>query len=114
MLLTEIKKSLDLNPGNCLNMADLRVEIDQLDQKIVEMITLRQSYMDQAAHIKQHRDQVRDDIRVVDVIKKVSNHALKTGADPELLANLYRFMIEWSINYEMGQFDMLTKRDRAG
>ena len=114
MQLEEIKKLLNLKLDDCETMTELRGEIDQLDEKIVEMLALRKSYMDQAARIKQCRNQVRDDERVIDVIKKVSNHAIDKGADPELLSNLYRTMIEWSINYEFGQFDkMKNKEDSA-
>lgn len=113
MSISEIKTMFGLKEDACENMATLRVEIDQLDQKIVELLTVRQSYMDQAAHIKQDRNKVRDTARVEDVITKVSNHARKTGVNPELVAALYRMMIEWSINYEMGQFDTLKSNKKS-
>ena len=112
MSIPETKAMLGLKEEACENMAALRVEIDQLDQKIVELLTVRQSYMDQAAHIKQDRNKVRDNERVEDVIKKVSNHARETGGNPELVETLYRTMIEWSINYEMGQFDILKSNEK--
>lgn len=111
MPLEELKKTLGLKQDNCETMSELRVEIDMLDEVIVEMLALRKSYMDQAARIKQDRNQVRDDERVIDVIRKVSIHAVEKGADPELLSNIYRTMIEWSINYEFGQFDKLNENE---
>ena len=62
---------LGLRLDQCQTMPELRQEIDILDQKIVEMIAIRKSYMDQAAIIKKKRDQVRDEDRVEDVISKI-------------------------------------------
>ncbi len=107
MKLADIKKTLGLKTDDCQTMDELRIEIDKLDQKLVELIALRKSYMDQAARIKQDRNKVRDNDRVEDVIKKVSSYAREQGADPELVSVLYRTMIEWSINYEMKKFDEL-------
>lgn len=111
MQFEEIKKTLGLKQENCETMSELRVEIDTLDEMVVEMLALRKTYMDQAARIKQDRNQVRDDERVIDVIKKVSKHADKVGADPELISNLYRSMIEWSINYEFDRFDDIKENE---
>lgn len=110
MNIQKLKKILGLRTDNCQSMADLRDEIDLLDQKIVEMIAIRQTYMDQAAYIKKDRNLVRDDVRIEEVIGKISKHAEKTGCEPELVSNLYRTMIEWSINYEFVRFDELKNR----
>jgi len=109
----DIKNLLGLKSGECQTMEELRVEIDQLDQRIVDLIVLRQGYMDQAARIKRDRNKVRDNDRVEDVVSKVSSYAKEHGADPALVSELYRSMIEWSINYEMKKFDQL-KQDEQG
>ena len=109
MKLEKFVKILCLKQESCETIAELRVEIDTLDERIVEILALRKSYMDQAARIKKSRDQIRDSERVKDVIEKVSKHAKKTGVDPELLTNLYNTMIEWSINYEFGEFDKINE-----
>ena len=101
----EIKNIIGLKTENCQTMGELRAEIDLLDRTIVEMLSIRKSYMEQAADIKQSRDTVRDNDRVEEVVSKVTNHAIECGADPELVAGLYRTMIEWSINYEFNKFD---------
>ncbi|MEZ5756803.1 MAG: chorismate mutase [Emcibacteraceae bacterium] len=107
-MLKDLKNKLDLDPNQCQDMNELRGQIDRLDREIVELLALRKTYMNRAAELKKHRNLVRDDKRVVDVIKKVSEHASKNGADPKLVADLYRTMIEWSINYEFDQFDKIN------
>lgn len=103
----KIKKIIGLKTHKCQSMSELRAEIDLLDRTIVDMLSIRKTYMEQAADIKQNRDTVRDNDRVEEVVAKVTDHAIKSGADPELVAGLYRTMIEWSINYEFGKFDEL-------
>ncbi len=108
---SDFKNILGLKNTECDTMADLRNEIDRLDQVIVELIAIRKGYMDQAARIKQDRNTVRDNDRIEDVVSKVAQHAREKGADPELVSQLYRMMIEWSINYELGKFDQLKSEN---
>ncbi len=109
MTLEALKTILNLKLEPCDNMESLRKEIDQLDRKIVEMLSIRKGYMDQAARIKQNRNQVRDNERIEDVVGKVINHAKSVGTNEKLVEKLYRDMIEWSINYEYDRFDDIKK-----
>lgn len=105
MNIDEFRKLIGLKAEKCTSMPELRAEIDQLDRTIVNMLKIRQGFMEQAAGIKQSRETVRDNERVEDVMQKVTSHAKKIGAPPELIDELYRTMIEWSINYEFEKFD---------
>lgn len=99
------RKNIEYPARQCSSMDELREEIDQLDRVIVELLSIRQGFMEQAAGIKQDRNLVRDENRIEDVVAKVIAHAEKVGAHPELVEELYRQMIEWCINYEMDVFD---------
>lgn len=103
------RKNIEYSVTECANMPDLRGEIDKLDRIIVELLSVRQGFMEQAAHIKQDRSLVRDEARIEDVVAKAVAHANKVGAHPDLVEKLYRDMIEWCINYEMGVFDSLKQ-----
>ncbi len=109
MKLKNLFEIFGLKRQKCESMAELRIEIDTLDEAIVEILALRKSYMDQAARIKKNRNLIRDEERIKDVINKVTRHAKRTDVDPELLATVYKIMIEWSINYEFGEFDKINK-----
>ena len=109
MKLKNLFEIFGLKRHKCESMAELRIEIDTLDEAIVEILALRKSYMDQAASIKKNRNLIRDEERIKDVIEKVTRHAKRTDVDPELLATVYKIMIEWSINYEFGEFDKINK-----
>jgi isochorismate pyruvate lyase len=86
-------------------MAEVRAEIDPLDRAIVALLADRLHYIDEAARIKQSRDQVRDEARIADVLAKVEQEARRLGADPRVIAAAYRSLIEASISHEMDEFD---------
>jgi isochorismate pyruvate lyase len=91
-------------------MTEVRAEIDALDRAIVALMADRLHYIQEAARIKQSRDQVRDEARVADVLAKVRDEARRLGADPEVIAGAYRTLIEGSIAHELESFDRLRRR----
>ncbi|MDG1996135.1 MAG: chorismate mutase [Emcibacteraceae bacterium] len=113
MNVNELKNLIELKTEKCTSMPELRAEIDQLDRMVVNMLKVRQGYMEQAASIKHSREAVRDNDRVEDVVNKVSDHAKEVGVSSELVEELYRIMIEWSINYEFGKFDEIKSVDKT-
>ena len=88
----------------CTTMAAVREEIDALDRGIVGLLADRLHYIEEAARIKQRRDQVRDEARITDVLKKVEAEARRIGANASVLVETYRTLIEASIAYELKQF----------
>jgi len=94
----------------CANMEEVRAEIDALDREIVALLADRLHYIDEAAHLKQSRDQVRDEARIGDVLMKVEIESRRLGADPKVIAAAYRVLIEASIGHEFEAFDRLRGR----
>ncbi len=86
-------------------MADVRHEIDRLDQILVSLIAERQSFMDAAARIKGHRGLVRDEARIEDVMAKVTARALAEGLSLSIAEPVWRTMMDRCIAYEMAAFD---------
>lgn len=90
-------------------MAEVRAEIDALDRAIVALLADRLHYIDEAARIKQSRDQVRDEARIAEVLKKVEAEARRIGANAGVLMETYHTLIEASIAYELEQFERLRR-----
>jgi isochorismate pyruvate lyase len=93
----------------CTTMAEVRAEIDALDRGIVGLLADRLHYIEEAARIKRSRDQVRDEARIADVLKKVEAEARRIGANASVLMETYRTLIEASIAYELRQFDQMRR-----
>jgi isochorismate pyruvate lyase len=90
-------------------MAEVRAEIDALDRAIVALLADRLHYIDEAARLKQSRDQVRDEARIADVLAKVDAEASRRGADSTVILTAYRALIEASIAHEFDRFDRLWR-----
>lgn len=91
-------------------MAEVRAEIDALDRAIVALIADRLHYIDEAARIKQTRDEVRDEGRIADVLARVEAEARRLSANAGVLVDTYRTLIEKSIAHELEGFDRLSRR----
>ena len=94
---------------HCANMAEVRAEIDALDREIVALIADRLHYIAEAARLKQSREQVRDEARIADVLKKVEAETRRLGADPTVILASYRALIEASIAHEFDKFGQLKR-----
>lgn len=93
----------------CTTIEEVRSEIDRIDRRIVALISERLEYIGQAGHIKQNRADIRDPARVDNIITRVMTEAHRTGVNQNLVALIYRVMVEWCIVYELGVFDNRTR-----
>ena len=88
-------------PAECTTMAELRTEIDRLDEELVRLFAERAGYIDRAAEIKARADlPARIDERVEEVVRNVRRHAATHGLPPDLVEKLWRRLIDWSIARE--------------
>ena len=87
-----------------------RSEIDRLDDEIVSLLALRLSVIDRVAKIKAEKNiqpHLKD--RVDEVIKRNSEMANILGADADLVATLYKQIIENAIERETTYINSLNK-----
>jgi isochorismate pyruvate lyase len=90
-----------LKPADCTSMAEIRAEIDRLDQELVRLFADRAGYIDRAAEIKAEVDlPARIGSRVEEVVANVRRHAVAKGLPPDLVEKLWRRLIDWSIARE--------------
>jgi isochorismate pyruvate lyase len=97
-------------------MADVRKEIDALDDAIVELLAKRQRQIERAAAVKpQLGVPARVPERIDEVLARVLGAARREGLSSEVAKTLWTELIEWSIQYEkrlMG--DRAPKGDGKG
>lgn len=90
------------SPDNCSTMAELRVEIDEIDTTLIRLLALRTTYIDRAVDLKRIENlPARTTDRVAEVIAKVRQNAGQNNLDPDLAETLWRELIEWSIQREI-------------
>jgi isochorismate pyruvate lyase len=92
------------NPENCESMRDVRQAIDSLDEQLLTILGQRIKYIERAAQIKTSIDTIRDDERIDAIIAKRSAQAAEYGYSDEIVASLFRALIEYSVAHEMQVF----------
>lgn len=88
----------------CNTLQELRENIDVVDNQIVELIALRNSYIKQAAKFKQSVEEIKTDKRISDVIERVRLKAIELGVSPNLVNDLYVTMINEMLETEIAEF----------
>ena len=83
------------------SLPQARAQIDAIDGALIELIAVRQFYVDQAARFKRTVQDVQAPERVEEVIKKVRAAAAEQGTDPDLVESIYREMIQHFIRREL-------------
>ena len=87
--------------ANCTTMAEIRAEIDRVDEDLVRRFAERATYIDRASEIKATVNlPARIGSRVEEVVDNVRRHALTYGLPPDLVEKLWRRLIDWSIARE--------------
>jgi isochorismate pyruvate lyase len=82
-------------------MADVRREIDAIDDEIVALLAKRQRQIERAAKVKPSLGiPARVPERVDEVLARVLGAAHREGFSKPLAMDLWTAVIEWSINYE--------------
>jgi isochorismate pyruvate lyase len=88
-------------PADCITMAEIRAEIDRLDNDLVRLFAQRAGYIDRASEIKSTINlPARINPRVEEVVTNVRRHAITYGLPPDLVEKLWRRLIDWSIARE--------------
>ena len=82
-------------------MEHVRAEIDELDEKLIDLIAERFGYVDRAWQLKKNPEDATVPWRINEVIEKVRARAENRGIPPQLAEALWRQMIGWFIEYEM-------------
>jgi isochorismate pyruvate lyase len=90
-------------------MADVRYEVDRLDEILVSLLAERQSFMDAAARIKGPRHSVHDRDRIEDVVAKVISKSEAAGLSAAIAEPVWRTLIDRCIAYEFRAYDKLNE-----
>lgn len=94
----------------CDSLAEVRAHIDRLDSVLVPILAERADLVRQAAGFKPTRAAVVDHPRIEQIIAKVRDMAEANQADPLLLEQIYRAMIDAYIAFETRVWDK-TRQD---
>ena len=89
------------SPADCASMAEIRVEIDRLDNALMALFAERWAYIGRAAEIKKPAG-LKADIpaRVDEVRRNARENAEQAGLDPDFYEDIWARLIQHSIEHE--------------
>jgi len=88
----------------CNSLEEARIEIDKVDDKIVELIAMRNAYIKQIAHFKNSVEEVKSDERIADVISRARTKAIELNLSPNLINDIFIRMIDDMVESEIAEF----------
>lgn len=91
-------------PGDCVDMSEIRHEIDQIDQEIISLLGNRLEYVHAAATFKTSEASVRAADRVANMLSDRERWATESGLQPEPIRRLYVDLIEYFTEHELREW----------
>jgi len=92
-----------MNMKNCKTLEEARAEIDLVDEKIVELVALRNSYIKQIAQFKTTVEEVKSDDRIADVVSRARTKAIELDLSPNLINDMFVRMIDEMVETEISE-----------
>ena len=90
------------------NLEEIRVEIDKIDLKILELISKRKDLVTEVVKLKE-RDQIVDKKRIEEILRNLDFESEKKGLPKKLVQDLWKRMIKAFIKYEEENVDKKLK-----
>lgn len=87
----------------CNTLEEVRIEIDKLDSKLVELISERSHLIRQAAAFKNSVDEVKAEDRIDFILQKARNQAIELGISPNMISDLFTIMIDEMVETEISE-----------
>lgn len=88
---------------NCNTLEEARKEIDRVDEKIVELVALRNAYIKQIAQFKTSVEEVKSEERISDVISRARAKAIELDLSPNLINDIFIRMIDEMVETEIAE-----------
>jgi len=94
-----------MNMINCNTLEEAREQIDKVDEKIVELVALRNSYIKQIAQFKTSVEEVKSEERISDVISRARAKAIELDLSPNLINDMFIRMIDEMVETEIAELN---------
>ena len=87
------------------NIDELRNDINLLDDELLSLFDKRFNLIKEAVFLKSNFDELRDNERIEEIIKRIRGKSLTIDLSEDLIEDLWRYIIELSIKYETEIFN---------
>lgn len=88
-------------PNECLNMHDIRAEIDAIDHQIINAFAKRFAYVKVASKFKTSETSVKAPERLKSMLQQRRIWAEEQGLNPDVVEKLYQDLVNYFIQEEL-------------
>ena len=81
-----------------------RNKIDQLDQRIFNLIKKRTQIIRYMLSLKKFKNEIVDKKRNSEILKKIRNKSIKNGIDPKITRRIWKAMIWSYVDFQRRNF----------
>ena len=86
--------------NNNTELKKVRLEIDEIDSKIIKLIADRFKEIHKVTKLKDSHDQIIDHERITHILKTVQLKAKKNKIDPDIITRIWQIFIQEAIKLE--------------
>ena len=89
-----------MSPKNKKKLNVLRVKLDKLDNKLINVIKIRTNLVKEVVKLKEYKNEIVDKKRISVILKKIKKKSISKNIDPKITNRIWKNMIWSYINYE--------------
>ena len=93
-----------MSPKNKKKLLILRRKLDQVDNKLLNLLKIRSNYVVNVLSLKEFKKEIIDKKRIKIILKNVKIKSIKKGIDPKISHRIWKNMIYAFIDYEKRNF----------
>ena len=86
--------------NNITELKKVRKNIDEIDNKIIKLISDRFKEIHKVTKLKDSHDQIIDHERITNILKSVQSKAKKNKIDHEIITRIWQIFIQEAIKLE--------------
>ena len=86
--------------NNIIELKKVRKNIDEIDSKIIKLISDRFQEIHKVTKLKDNHDQIIDHERITHILKTVQTKAKKNKIDHEIVTRIWQIFIQEAIKLE--------------
>ena len=89
-----------MSPKNKKKLNLLRLKLDKLDNKLMNIIKIRTNLVKEVVKLKEYKNEIVDKKRISVILKKIKKKSISKNIDPKITNRIWKNMIWSYINYE--------------
>ena len=89
-----------MSPKNKKKLNILRIKLDKLDNKLIDIIKIRTNLVNEVVKLKEYKNEIVDKKRISIILKKIKRKSISKDIDPKITNRIWKNMIWSYINYE--------------